>query len=607
MRRKNRYKPTYQNGVQYIDNEFNPSTEKEQKLNQGVDIGIEAAGATLGPWGMVASLGNKLSQSIKGDGTDGVRNTISNSISPVNAFKSIASGNFEDAIPIVGGFKEAKRKKNAKKAYEQKVERVENQQEANSLVVNDSTEMQSIAKYGKRYKKGTKGINGDTEKSKTPKRGAALRPEEYEDYEAKRKELLAKQNTRQIDTRFGVANPTTKVDNSVSSPTIGFKVEKTREELLDDYYSQLQLENLPDPRFRNNPEIGSNFKTAPRNKFIKGTMKEIKYETGTSSITAENQKSVEVEKDEMIFRKVNGSWKLVADFKGGLTHEQGGEDTTVQEGDVIFPGTKRTKIMGLLSSNGTVSKESVPSFESERMKLPTDTKEDKAQAGLSGAGYAAAFQALPAITNLIEGTKPSEKVNRRTIKPQRIRYVDTSQEQINAVEESYREDKENISKQVGGNTGVLLANVGAASSRRAKNKTGVYANVAREKQQVENANTQIANDADRVNTNLQVQYDIMDSQNMAAKRAFVREGITGASQIGQQYIKNKGLEERDSKLMDLEERKMKYLESAYPNFTTDKEGNVILRSQETEKEAEPFSIESIFDSLNLNTKQTRIG
>jgi hypothetical protein len=306
-----------------------------------------------------------------------------------------------------------------------------------------------------------------------------------------------------------------------------------------------------------------------------------RFEKGTSSISTGNQKEIEVEKDEMIFRKMNGSWKLIADYKKGLTHEQGGEDTVVQEGDVIFPGNKRTKIMGLLAANGVVQKEDLPTFESERSKLPSDSVDGTAEAGFDYAGTAA--QLAPVISNLIEGFGgKAEKSTRRKVKSKKLRFVDTSQEQLNEADIAFKLDQANITKKAGGNAGVLLANVGAASSRRSRTKASIKADRAQKLQQVQNLNTQNENTDNRINTQLDVQFDIQDAQNEAAKRAFQREVVSGASEVGQQAAKNKGLSQRDQKLIELENKKLNILKAAYPNFEFDEEGNIAFKREDQE-------------------------
>lgn len=103
------------------------------------------------------------------------------------------------------------------------------------------------------------------------------------------------------------------------------------------------------------------------------------YENGTYA--SKMTEPVEVEKDEVVLRKgIDGLYKLVADFKGGKSHEEGGEDYILKEGDVVFPGKKRDKIMKSLET-GDMS-----SIEKERAKLPK-TLPAKLEDGYRGPVY----------------------------------------------------------------------------------------------------------------------------------------------------------------------------------------------------------------------------
>ena len=103
------------------------------------------------------------------------------------------------------------------------------------------------------------------------------------------------------------------------------------------------------------------------------------YENGTYA--SKMTEPVEVEKDEVVLRKgIDGLYKLVADFKGGKSHEKGGEDYILKEGDVVFPGKKRDKIMKSLET-GDMS-----SIEKERAKLPK-TLPNKLKDGYGGPIY----------------------------------------------------------------------------------------------------------------------------------------------------------------------------------------------------------------------------
>jgi len=88
-----------------------------------------------------------------------------------------------------------------------------------------------------------------------------------------------------------------------------------------------------------------------------------------------DQKMVEVEADELVLRKAGKIYRKVADFKGGKTHEQGGEPYMAKEGDIIIPGAMRQKANNMLkyrrynAINGLVA------------ALPEDTDERFMKAG----------------------------------------------------------------------------------------------------------------------------------------------------------------------------------------------------------------------------------
>lgn len=86
-----------------------------------------------------------------------------------------------------------------------------------------------------------------------------------------------------------------------------------------------------------------------------------KYATGTGS--------VEVERDELVFQKTaTGKYLLKQDFYGGKTHNQGGENYQATEGDIIFPGKDRKKVIKAYKA------QDYPKLEAMRTSLPKDTK-----------------------------------------------------------------------------------------------------------------------------------------------------------------------------------------------------------------------------------------
>lgn len=97
-------------------------------------------------------------------------------------------------------------------------------------------------------------------------------------------------------------------------------------------------------------------------------------EHGISDV--EGTKQIEVEKDEIVLRKNGKAFKRVADFKGGKSHMEGGEDYTAQDGDIIFPGKMRNVV------NAALRTRNWRRLESMRQQLPADTQAAQKQDGV---------------------------------------------------------------------------------------------------------------------------------------------------------------------------------------------------------------------------------
>jgi len=111
------------------------------------------------------------------------------------------------------------------------------------------------------------------------------------------------------------------------------------------------------------------------------------YEQGTEAIQPDYEEEsvnsgealIEVEQDELIFRRFGSTYRMVADFNGGDTHEQGGEPFVAKEGDIIFPGYMRDMILPMIDSNGYVKYKFKEEFEELREQLPEDTPQGTAE------------------------------------------------------------------------------------------------------------------------------------------------------------------------------------------------------------------------------------
>jgi len=289
------------------------------------------------------------------------------------------------------------------------------------------------------------------------------------------------------------------------------------------------------------------------------TDKGVLFELDNGGQIEENQ-TVEAEKDEMLFRKINGRWKLILDLNQGKRHEEGGEDVAVQEGDVIFPGTKREKLISLLDTNGFVGRDKEPEFETERFKLPTDEKVEEGEelqtgaeisgfqkfiGGEGGDAITAGLGALGPLSNLLAG-KP-EVETRRFVTPKKVGFVDVAEARKGEARRQEQVDIENITGLAGGNAGVALSNIGAASNRTRENLDRINVESAQARQQVQNINVGIENRADERNVDLAIGFDEKDAQNRAQQRNIRREGFTQIGELAQDQQTRRDLKVRDEK------------------------------------------------------------
>ena len=97
---------------------------------------------------------------------------------------------------------------------------------------------------------------------------------------------------------------------------------------------------------------------------IPGVIQSNIYKKGTSGIS--KSKHIEVERDEIVLRKSGKAYSMVADFRGGKNHSQGGESYKASEGDVIFPAKDRDEILGHINTGN------YNGIENMRKKLPKD-------------------------------------------------------------------------------------------------------------------------------------------------------------------------------------------------------------------------------------------
>jgi hypothetical protein len=102
----------------------------------------------------------------------------------------------------------------------------------------------------------------------------------------------------------------------------------------------------------------------------------------------------------------------------------------------------------------------------------------------------------------------------------------------------------------GGNAGTYLANVGAASASKFKRMQQVNNTEADRKVNIQNANTELENNAQLTNLNLNNQYDDLDLRNKGAKQEILATGLSQLSSYGQTKAIERGLRKNDEIMME---------------------------------------------------------
>lgn len=329
------------------------------------------------------------------------------------------------------------------------------------------------------------------------------------------------------------------------------------------------------------------------------------YEFGTSG--ANMTKPVEVEKDEVVLRKnALGKFTLKADFKGGKSHSKGGEDYVLEQGDIVFPGSKRSSIMKSLKSGNHTK------IESERLRLPKDlpTETQKLKVGIdytnqitkpdtpvtpywlqqptyqtksygdeiptprditkepskilepederkeknqkdkpdkTPTDWSSLLQYTPAISNVIKGFQTPEKVDREYYKPETYKYKDLSESLRRESDLQAEVDKENAARFSGGSAQVARAGKAMASAARFRRLQAIDVQEQQRADSINSANIGIRNQAKGTNIELKSKYDELDAQNKAAVDAYFDQGVSDFGRITNQINRDKQM----SKMQDI--------------------------------------------------------
>jgi hypothetical protein len=321
------------------------------------------------------------------------------------------------------------------------------------------------------------------------------------------------------------------------------------------------------------------------------------YEFGTSG--ANMTKPVEVEKDEVVLRKnALGKFILKADFKGGKSHSKGGEDYVLEQGDIVFPGSKRNLIMKSLKSGNHTK------IESERLRLPKDlpAETQKLEGGINYTnqitkpniptvpswlqqptyqtkvydtnndikeGYikqeakpkdkknttdwGSLIQYAPSISNVIKGFQTPEKIEREYYKPETVKYKDLSENLRKESNLQAEVDKENATRFSGGSAQVARAGKAMASAARFRRLQGIDAQEQQRADTINSINVGTRNQAKGTNIDLKSKYDELDAMNRAAVDAYFDQGVSDFGRITNQIRRDKAMNKiQDVALSNLE-------------------------------------------------------
>lgn len=325
------------------------------------------------------------------------------------------------------------------------------------------------------------------------------------------------------------------------------------------------------------------------------TKPKLKYKDGGN---LENTKPIEVEKDELHFRKVGSNYKLVADHKGGETHAQGGIDVIAKSGDSIIPGKDRSKILKMVGKNGIISNKE--KFNSYRMKLPKDAPVAKngsdltpmkprggdyggitqpgapsaniqpitnsngslptGSAGEAGGGsnmgsyLNTAMQIAPIAYNLGQGLLGKvDKESANYVNPDLIKYEDISDPLRRKSREIMGINASNARNLGGGNTGNVRANLNQSAAEDFERQQQINQAEVSRALDIKNTNVGITNNSKFYNAEETGRVNNVNAQNKAKKSEYLAKGLEGVQNYALTEQQNKSVRDQNNMLAGLAE------------------------------------------------------
>lgn len=158
-----------------------------------------------------------------------------------------------------------------------------------------------------------------------------------------------------------------------------------------------------------------------------------------------------------------------------------------------------------------------------------------------------------AINNFITGISPVEKTTRRYYTPDEYKYADRSAAQRRAALEQ-RNFSGNQLRGKGLSMGQQQGYMGQVASRYLAANEDINEREAQRNDSIDQANTAMFNDAKQQNLGLANQYDVMDSQNRAARKAYLDRAFADVSELAQYDEQKRYMKQKDERQFDIQEK-----------------------------------------------------
>jgi len=305
---------------------------------------------------------------------------------------------------------------------------------------------------------------------------------------------------------------------------------------------------------------------------------------GTKKVLLPN---LEVERDEIVAKKINGKYKVKADFKGGPTHEEGGIQYSADKGDVVFPKKDRQKVVAALKTKDNNKLDMI------KNKLPEMSLKGKPKAKFGAVvkdvfgkakGYAnkedaagrtnisKALDYTSSIATLGKSLKKPETVSRNFLSPDKIEYKDRSSKVRQDVMDASKIESSNIDRMTGGNAGVALANKRASVANKMKAMTSINVAEVSRADQIKARNVGEKSRVKAINLELVNKYNELDAQNRAASGAYQDQAISDMNRIRNQQITDELNAKRDKRMLEM-------VKSNNPNVVVDDSGKLTTKGK----------------------------